>query len=130
MKTTNIVCLLILATLITAQSNTLQVLNVSSSPSTVERPVITSLRGGELIYIKIIGHNPIASQNLVYVGTFPCIIPSDGVSDTYIACMTTDTGSRTNIDNMPITVISYGTAFTTSYPNSVYFRDYKTPQLT
>jgi hypothetical protein len=83
-----------------------------------------------MIYLKVTGHNPMASGNKIYVGTFPCIIPSDGVSDTFIACQTTDTGSQTDINNMPVTIISYGAAYTTTgYPNSVYFRGVNTPSL-
>jgi hypothetical protein len=39
-----------------------------------------------MIYLKVSGHDLVASKNQIYVGTFPCIIPSDGVSDTFIAC--------------------------------------------
>ena len=82
-----------------------------------------------MIYIKAIGHSPMATDNAIYVGNFPCIIPSDGVSDTFIACVTTDTGSKTSINNLPVSLISYGQVSTSSYPNSVYFVDYKTPFL-
>ena len=83
-----------------------------------------------MIYIKAIGHSPMATDNHIYVGNFPCIIPSDGVSDTFIACVTTDTGSKTNLNNLPVVLIANGQAFTTSYPNSVYFQDSRTPYLT
>lgn len=108
----------------------LSILYVSSDPGTIVRPVYSSLRGGRMIYIKATGHSPDPSDNLVYVGTFPCIVPSDGVTDTFISCETGDTGSTLDINNLPVTLISYGTAVTSSYPNSVYYRDYGyTPQL-
>jgi len=76
-----------------AQTNGPQILYISSSPSSVVNPAYSSLRGGALIYIKAIGHDPIAGNNLIYVGNFPCIIPSDGVTNTFITCQTTDSGS-------------------------------------
>jgi hypothetical protein len=39
-----------------------------------------------MIYIKAIGHSTNALDNQVYVGTFPCTIPADGVTDTFISC--------------------------------------------
>lgn len=83
-----------------------------------------------MIYIKAIGYSPMASENSIYIGNFPCIIPSDGVSDTFIACTTTDTGSTTNINNQPVTLIAYGQFSTSSYPDSVYFYTSSTPYLT
>lgn len=44
--------------------------------------------------------------------------------------MTRDTGSNTDIDNRPVSLITNGQAFTTSYPNTVYFKTWKTPYLT
>lgn len=84
-----------------------------------------------MIYIKALGHSPDPSDNLVYVGTTPCIIPSDGVTDTFISCETGDTGSDVDLPNNPVTLISYrGTVFTTtSSPNTVYYRSSITPQL-
>jgi hypothetical protein len=81
------------------------------------------------IYIKAMGHSPNPSNNLVYVGTYPCIIPSDGVTDTFISCVTGDTGSTTDINNLPVTLISSGAAFTTSSPNTVSYQNAYTPQL-
>jgi hypothetical protein len=82
-----------------------------------------------LIYIKAIGHNPMASNNLIYVGNFPCIIPSDGVTDTFITCQTTDSGSKTNINNLQITLVAYGMSFTTSWPNVVIYTQSYTSYL-
>ena len=81
-------------------------------------------------YLKVSGHDSVASKNQIFVGTFPCIIPSDGVSDTFIACQTTDTGSDSDINNMPVTLISNQAAYSTpGWPNSVYFRGGNTPTL-
>lgn len=65
----------------------------------------------------------------MFVGTFPCTIPSDGVTDTFISCETTDSGSATNINNLPVTIISNGVAFTTVAPNLVSYVDSATPKL-
>ena len=70
-----------------------------------------------------------ASENQVFVGTTPCIIPSDGVTDTFISCETTDIGSDIGINSQSITVISNSVAFTTSYPNVVHFAGGATAQL-
>lgn len=51
--------LLVVCLLVRAQGP--QILYVSSSPSTIITPVYTSLRGGRLIYIKAIGHSPVAT---------------------------------------------------------------------
>ena len=75
-----------------------------------------------MIYIKASGHSPDPADNKVYVGIYPCTVPSDGVTDTFISCTLGDTGSDTTIGNLPVTLISYGTSVTTSYPNTVYYR--------
>lgn len=129
MNTIKILILLFIATIAISQNLGPQIIYVSSNPTSVVSPVQTSLRGGALIYIKIIGHNPVADQNKVYIGTYPCKIPSDGVSDTFISCYTTDTNSKSDINNLPVTVISYGKSFTTTYPNTVYFQNHYTPKL-
>lgn len=131
MKATKMLSLLLLCLFLATQAVSLQIYYVSSLPGSISNPVKASLRGGTMIYLKVTGHNPDATGNRIFVGTFPCIIPSDGVSDTFIACQTTDTGSTMDIDNLPVTIISFGTAFTTpGYPNSVYFQNYYTPSLT
>jgi hypothetical protein len=70
-----------------------------------------------------------ASENLVFVGTTPCKIPSDGVTDTFISCETTDLGSDVGVNSQSITVISNSVAFTTSWPNVVHFSSVVTPML-
>ena len=82
-----------------------------------------------MIYIKAQGHSPDPSDNLVYVGTIQCAVPADGVTDTFISCQTGDSGQYTNLNNQPVTLISYGTAVTTSYPNTVYYQSGSTPEL-
>lgn len=102
---------------------------VSGDPSTIQRPVLSSLRGGALIYIQVTGHNPMPSGNKVFVGTFPCLIPADGVTDTFITCETSDSGSDSDILDLPVTLISYSIPFTTSSPNLVRYVSVVTPQL-
>jgi hypothetical protein len=93
MRATKILSLLLLCLLLVAQSSSLQIFYVSSKAGSISSPAFSSLRGGAMIYLKVTGHNPVATGNSIYVGTFPCIIPSDGVSDNFVACQTTDTGS-------------------------------------
>ncbi len=125
------IALLLLLTVVTAQipHTPLQILFVSSDPSTITNPIYSSLRGGKMIYIKAMGHSPTPSDNLVYIGTFPCKIPSDGVTDTFISCVTGDSASTTDINNLPVTLISQGTSTTTSSPNIVSYQKAYTPQL-
>jgi hypothetical protein len=130
MRATNVFILMLLCFSSMTLGAGLKIYSVSSKPDTIEQPIYISLRGGAMIYLKVSGHNPMASGNKIYVGVLSCVIPSDGVSDTYIACETTDSGSDTNIDNLPVTIISYGTSYTTGYPNSVYYNDYHTPFIT
>ena len=120
---------LLLLLIVFAQSEqvALSIISVSNEASSVVQPVYSGLRGGKMVYIKAQGHSPDPSDNLIFVGTFPCTVPADGVTDTFITCVTTDTGSSSNINNMPVTLISYGTSVTTSYPNTVYFQTGHTP---
>ncbi|MFM7856414.1 MAG: hypothetical protein ACKO96_31960, partial [Flammeovirgaceae bacterium] len=70
-----------------------------------------------------------ADKIIVFVGQFPCNIPADGVTDTYISCETTDSGSKSNINNLPVTLISDGISVTSSAPNVVNYADSRTSQL-
>lgn len=130
MLTNKVIILLLLASLAWSGQVPPYIYSVSNSPSSVERPAVSSLRGGKFIYIRAIGHNPDPSQNLIFVGTIPCKIPSDGVTDTYISCVTGDSGSTTDITGLPVTLIAYKTNYTTSNPNIVNYVSYATPQLT
>ena len=105
------------------------IISVSSNPTQVTTPVYSSWRGGKLIYINVIGHDPMAEGNLVFVGTFPCDIPSDGVTDTFITCETTDCGLNSDITNLPVTLISFGVAFTTKSPFIVHYTSGATPYI-
>lgn len=128
MKLVFILLLALLCTLQAQEAGPL-IIYVSGNPTTQASPAKSSLRGGKLIYLNVIGHDPMATGNLVFVGTYPCIIPSDGVTDTFITCETTDSGSDTNIYSLPVTLISHNIAFTTTYPNVVDYTSAYTPSL-
>ena len=81
-----------------------------------------------MIYIKAMGHSPDPTDNKVYVGTFPCSVPADGVTDTFISCETGDTESTSDFYNLPVTLISSGRAYTT-YSYKVSYKGSVTPQL-
>jgi len=87
------------------------------------------LRGGRLIYIKVIGHDLMATGNRVFVGNYPCIIPADGVTDTFISCETTDSGSTSDINNLKVTLISFGITTISQSPNLVHYVGSRTSQL-
>lgn len=106
------------------------ILFVTSNPDSIFAPIISSTAGGTLIYINAIGHNPIPSLNQIYVGSSPCIIPDEGVVNSFIICYTTASQSNSDLLNSPITLTSYSISFTTTYPNVVNYISGATPQLT
>jgi hypothetical protein len=93
--------------LVLANSEALQLYSVSSSPTQVIPPT-GSVSGGTILYIKGLGFSLTPSSNTVYVGTYPCIIEADGLTETSLSCTTTSTGGTTNQNYLPITVISNG----------------------
>jgi len=95
----------------------------------MSRPAYSSLNGGHMIYIKAIGHDLMASGNQIYVGSFPCIIPADGVTDTFISCETSDSGSKVDIMNLKVTLISFGIQTISSSVDIVHYMDSRTPIL-
>ena len=97
-----------------AKINKLSIEDVSGSTITPQTPAYSSLRGGKMIYLKVIGHSLVPSENTILVGSIPCKIPSDGVSSTTIACVTGDTFSNTNLFYQYITLISNGASVTSS----------------
>jgi len=104
---------------------------ISSSATSIARPVYSSYQGGTMIYIKVTGHNRDASANLITVGPYPCKVPSDGVTDTFIACETSATGLQQDIYNLRVTVLSAGqkAVVTTSSSDIVHYTSTATPQL-
>ena len=86
MRTIKVLGLLLLCLLAVTHAQGPKIHYVSSLHNIISNPVFTSLKGGQMIYLKVSGHDLVASKNQIYVGTFPCVIPSDGVSDTFIAC--------------------------------------------
>ena len=121
--------LLTLLLLAWCASATLEILSISSAPDSVTTSISSSLRGGKMIYIKAIGHSTNAMDNRVLVGLIPCIIPADGVTDTFILCETGDSGSATgDVNNMPITLISSGVPYTT-FSYRVNYLYSSTPQI-
>ncbi len=108
--------------------NTGPVINyISSSPSSVVNPVYSSYRGGTFIYMQVVGHSSMPSENSIFVGDFPCIVPADGVTDTFISCETSDSGFSSDIYNLKVTIVTASGFFTTSSPNLVHYTKAATP---
>lgn len=84
-----------------------------------------------MIYIKAFGHSPDPNDNHIQVGDTTCIIPSDGVTDTFISCETGDLGSDVDKINNPVSLFSYNrkASATTSTPFVISYRKDSTPQL-
>ena len=127
MKTILVLLLCTLLALSSTQQVALQILSASDSPTTVSKSITSSLRGGRYVYLKVMGHSPDPTQNLIFINGLPCKIPSDGVTDTFITCVTPDTGSLSSIYSKPIILVSSTGTYTT--PNLVNFLQSYTPQL-
>jgi small ligand-binding sensory domain FIST len=127
-------CLALVLTLAAGLSATtaLQIISVSSAPDAVVTPITSSLRGGKMIYIKAVGHDPMATGSTVLLvgngNMYPCTIPADGVTDTFISCETTNTYVNSDISNLGISLISYNT-FVTSSQGTVSYTVASTPYL-
>jgi hypothetical protein len=85
----------------------MQLYTVSSSTTQIVNPS-GSVRGGTIIYITGVGFSTIAANNQITVGTYPCLIPAAGATETTLSCVTSDTYQTTDIYNLPINVISNG----------------------
>ncbi len=105
MKTGVFLCLVLLLTQV--HSEALQLYSVSSSPSQIVSPK-GSVRGGTTIYISGVGFSTIAANNQITIGTYPCLIPAAGATETTLSCVTSDTNQNQDIYNLPINVISNG----------------------
>jgi hypothetical protein len=125
MKTILVILICALLTLLSTQQVALQILSVSDSPTTVTKTISSSLKGGRYVYMKVMGHNLDPTQNLVFINGLPCKIPSDGVTDTFITCLTPDSGSLTSLSAKSITLVSGTALFTVS--NVVNYRTEYTP---
>ena len=101
------VSLLLLILLVQIHSESLQLFSVSGSPTQVYPPS-GSVSGGTTIYIKGLGFSTNAADNQVFIGSYPCLIPADGATETSLACITSDTRQTGNLNFLPITVVSNG----------------------
>ena len=101
------VSLILLLLLAHIHSESLQLFSVSSSPTQV-LPPSGSVAGGTTIYIKGLGFSANAADNQVFIGNYPCLIPADGATETSLACITSDSLQRGNLNFLPITVVSNG----------------------
>lgn len=105
MRTSVLLALLLL--IIATNSEALQLFSVSSTPTAI-LPPSGSVAGGTTIYIRGLGFSTNAADNQVYVGSYPCVIPADGATETTLACITSDTMQTSNLHYLPITVTSNG----------------------
>lgn len=70
--------------------NTVRILSVSTQVDVENSNRSGSIAGGTRLYIKIVGHDAhVASNNSIYVGPYPCLIPDMGVNEIFITCVTT-----------------------------------------
>jgi hypothetical protein len=79
-----------------------------------------SLKGGTALYIHGVGFDPSASNNQIYVGTYPCDTSSKGSTSDTITCDTT-TPTSTALNSLPITVAVTGKALATCSSSSCSF---------
>lgn len=102
MKTMKILFILLLAT--AALTAPLKLLSASTSVDSTSS-LTGSTFGGRTIYIKGVGFPAMPDGLTVYIGTYPCIIPADGLTPTTLSCETTSTGSSSAKLNLPIKII-------------------------
>lgn len=105
MKTGVFLCFVLI--LAQVHGEALQLYSVSSSPTQIVSPS-GSVRGGTTIYIKGVGFSTIATDNQISIGSYPCLIPAAGATETTLSCVTSDTKQTSDIYNLPINVISNG----------------------
>ena len=124
--------ILLLTFMVICKKDEVSIIFVSSSENSADRPVYSSLRGGTKIRIKAVGHKLDERLNQVLVGTFPCIIPSGGVTNAFITCETTDSKSTSDIYNLRVTLISDGKTVISSASDVdvVHYANSATPKIT
>jgi hypothetical protein len=124
---------LLLTILLVTQSvtvtNPLTIFYVSTSATSISKTLKLSHAGGTMLYIKVTGHSLDATDNHIFVDIYPCIIPSDGVSDTFISCETTSSGQTVDSGNLEITLISGSQSKTISSPYTPSYSLGVTPTL-
>lgn len=111
-------------------AQTLSGLSASTFINTVSTSLSGSLRGGRTIYIYGIGFPQDPRQLQVWVGSYPCKIPADGVTPTVISCETTDSYSEVDIGSLSIKIIVDGTQDYTIPSTTFTYADSDTPLIT
>ncbi len=127
MKIANLlVCFLLVLSI---NSQALTITYVSTLPNLISSNLQGSLRGGTLLYIKALNFSPMPTDNTITVGKYPCKIPADGVTDTFLVCITADTMQNADIKNLPIKIVSGGQTIVTASPYLFSYVNAKTPEL-
>lgn len=73
-----------------------------------------------MLYIKGTNFDPIATNNVITVGPYPCILSADGANVNNLACTTTAPTNPNQITALPITV-TVGTVFVSCNSNNCRF---------
>ena len=63
---------------------------ISTYATATSSSITGSLAGGRTLYINGLGFDPVAQNNFVFVGPYPCNIPAEGVTTNFLICETTD----------------------------------------
>lgn len=79
------------------------IISVSTSLSAFVAPT-GSLEGGTMIYIKGTNFSPVAFENIITVGPYPCIISADGSKVDTLACRTTPATDPTKLYTLPVNI--------------------------
>lgn len=88
-----------------ANVDSVRILSVSTLIDSDNSERRGSLNGGTRLYIKIVGHDShVASNNSIFVGPYPCIIPEMGVNEVFITCITTPAYDNTKLWSLPVVV--------------------------
>lgn len=76
-----------------------------------------SVEGGTMIYIIGTNFDPIAANNKITVGPYPCILSADGANENTLSCSTTAATDPNYLYGLPIT-ITVGTVFVSCNSNN------------
>lgn len=118
-------------TAVASTSDPVMIFEVSSSPAYNNYMLYGSLEGGMVLYISGMGFDPSSSNNQVTFGSYPCIIPNGGATETVISCMTTKAYNPGNASYLTVTVSVSGkqSASCTSWNCCFSYYTYYTPEI-
>ncbi|KAL4484574.1 hypothetical protein ABPG74_019751 [Tetrahymena malaccensis] len=88
-----------------AVQNSVRILSVSTILEQDNAQRMGSINGGTRLYIKMVGQDSsMSSNNQVFIGPYPCVIPEMGVNEVFVSCITTPAYDSAKQQNLPVVV--------------------------